>query len=583
MAQTPVADRLYLARLLAREARSRARGALARVAGLASRLRWRSPDRLLLVPPDIRTADPTIANDIYGGFFVFAGKMVNTHGVMPFDVDPASPAWLAGLAGFGWLRHLRAADTALARAHARSLVTDWLAVSEQGRHAAHWAPRVAARRLLSFISQSPLLLEGVDGAFYRRFMKSLGRHAAVLQGALRRGLEGEDRILALVALAELGLCAEGLDKLQRKATRMLASELARQFLPDGGHVSRDPRAIVDLLLDLLPLRHAYAARGLAAPTELLNAIDRMLPMLRLFRLGDGSLALFNGMGVTSPHHLTTALSHDDARAAALLDAPYSGYQRLEGDDVCLVMDTGAPPPPVFSARAHAGCLSFEFSAQGLRLVVNCGAPAIANPEMRAAARSTAAHSTLVVADTSSCGFATGAGLSRWIEGRVVRGPRDVRVLRQEHTGHVEVVASHDGYARNFGLVHRRAVSLSRDGRLLRGEDSLLPDGAGAPPAHPFAIRFHMHPATRVATTGDDRVVVIALSNGERWLFRASAAVQIEESIYFASVDRPRGADQIVIHANTGDTPMVEWSFERLSASDDIDAAEPDADQALSSP
>ena len=159
----------------------------------------------------------------------------------------------------------------------------------------------------------------------------------------------------------------------------------------------------------------------------------------------------------------------------------------------------------------------------------------------------------------------------------------MRALRQEHAGHVEVVASHDGYARNFGLVHRRAVSLSRDGRLLRGEDSLLPDGAGAPPAHPFAIRFHMHPATRVATTSDDRVVVIALSNGVRWLFRASAAVQIEESIYFASVDRPRGADQIVIHANTGDTPMVEWSFERLSASDDIDAAEPDADQALSSP
>ena len=583
MAQTPVADRLYLARLLAREARTRARASLARVTGLASRLRLRSPDRLLLVPPDIRTADPTIANDIYGGFFVFAGKMVNTHGVMPFEVDPPSAAWLAGLAGFGWLRHLRAADTALARANARSLLTDWLAVADQGRNVAHWEPRVVARRLLSFISQSPLLLEGVDGAFYRRFMKSLGRHATALQGALRRGLEGEDRILALVALAELGLCAEGLDKMQRRATRLLASELTRQFLPDGGHISRDPRAIVDLLLDLLPLRHAYAARGLAAPTELLNAIDRMLPMLRLFRLGDGSLALFNGMGVTSPHHLTTALSHDDARAAALLDAPYSGYQRLEGDDVCLVMDTGAPPPPAFSGHAHAGCLSFEFTAQGLRLVVNCGAPALANADMRAAARSTAAHSTLVVADTSSCGFATGAGLSRWIEGRVIRGPRDVRVLRQEHAGHVELIASHDGYARNFGLVHQRAISLSRDGRVLRGEDRLTPEVGETPSARPYAIRFHMHPATRVSTTGDDRVVAIALANGVRWLFRASAPVQIEESIYFASVDRPRGADQIVIHANASDAPSVEWSFERLSAGDGFDVAGPETDQALSSP
>jgi hypothetical protein len=41
--------------------------------------------------------------------------------------------------------------------------------------------------------------------------------------------------------------------------------------------------LLDLLPDLLPLRQAYAARGLQPPAQLLDAIDRMMPMLRLFR------------------------------------------------------------------------------------------------------------------------------------------------------------------------------------------------------------------------------------------------------------------------------------------------------------
>ena len=69
-----------------------------------------------------------------------------------------------------------------------------------------------------------------------------------------------------IALVELGLCAEGTGKLQQRSGKLLAEELARQILPDGGHVSRNPQMLIDLLLDLLPLRQAYAARGIAGAT-----------------------------------------------------------------------------------------------------------------------------------------------------------------------------------------------------------------------------------------------------------------------------------------------------------------------------
>ncbi len=203
---------------------------------------------------------------------------MNARGGSPFEVEPPSEAWAAALAGFGWLRHLRAADTALARVNARALVGDWIAGRGRGGAGAGpgWRPEVAARRVLSWLSQSPLILDGADGVFYRRFTRSLARHADALLAALDRGLAGVPRLTAIVALCELSLCAEGLGRLQRRASRLLAEELGRQILSDGGHVSRDPQALLDLLLDLLPLRQAYAARGVPPPAALLGAIDRMI-------------------------------------------------------------------------------------------------------------------------------------------------------------------------------------------------------------------------------------------------------------------------------------------------------------------
>ena len=158
------------------------------------------------------------------------------------------------------------------------------------------------------------------------------------------------------------------------------------------------------------------------PPSLLNAIDRMMLMVRTFRHGDGALALFNGMGVTRPDALATVLAYDDARGPALANAPYSGYQRLERGPAILIMDVGRPPPIKFSQRAHAGTLAFEFSVGPQRVIVNCGAPNTSQTAAREAARATAAHSTLVLADSSSSRFASATRFGRWLGGVLFAGP-----------------------------------------------------------------------------------------------------------------------------------------------------------------
>ncbi len=555
----------------------RVAGLLAARAGLALRhipgaplravmgLGRRPPERLLIAPQDIRTSDPTLAADIYAGYFAFGGKIVNAHGRSPFELEPVSDNWARALAGFSWLRHLRAADTAVARANARALVDDFLSIAGKPSAIPAWEPEVAARRMLAFLSQSPVILEGADRSFYRRFIKGLSRTQLFLERKIAGGLTGEARLLAAIALTEFGLCAEGTRNLTRKGTKLLTEELNRQILPDGGHISRNPEVLLELLPDLLPLRQAYAARGLQPPAQLLNAIDRIMPMLRLFRHGDGSLALFNGMGVTPPELLATILAYDDVRAQPLTSARHSGYQRLQAADAIVIIDTGRPPPQIFSSRAHAGCSSFEFSAGGQRLVINCGAPDANRAAAREAARMTAAHSTLVIDDTSSCRFASHAGLKKWLGDQIVSGPDKADVERLDEPRGTMVALAHNGYETRFGLIHERRILLSNDGRTLEGSDRLRPAKPGEPAGiHPFTLHFHIHPNVRLKRVREGRAVLCILPNGRRWLFETSAGqANIEESIFFAAPDGPRSCAQITIHGETGPGMVVEWSFRHI--------------------
>jgi uncharacterized heparinase superfamily protein len=361
------------------------------------------------------------------------------------------------------------------------------------------------------------------------------------------------------------MCADTPQRYRARATAQLAAAIEEQILPDGGHIGRNPQTLVDLLLDFLPLRQSYIARGVAAPAALLNAIDRIIPALRLLRHGDGSLALFNGMGVTAPDRVAIVLAYDDARGQPLTSAPHSGYQRLEAGESVVIVDCGRPPPRALSRDAHAGCLSFEFSAGLDRIVVNCGTPARGGAATREATRQTAAHSTLVIDDMSSCRIAPDIGIERVVAGLIVAGPKLVEARRTELDDGALLEMSHDGYARRFGLIHERKLSLGAGGSQLVGEDRLVAAALeGHLQADAYAVRFHIHPSVVLSLGGDGTSVDLDLPGGARWRFDAGGMpVAIEESAFFASPDGARACEQIVIHGTATAPVALVWAFTRL--------------------
>jgi uncharacterized heparinase superfamily protein len=520
-------------------------------------------DRIVIAPQDLRTSDATRASEIYAGRFAFAGKVVTCDSRSPFEMNPPSEDWAASLFGFGWLRHLRASASGITRANARALVDEWITLNSSQDPIA-WRADVVARRVMSWLSQAPLVLDDADVQFYRRFLRSLMRQVRHLRHTASQARDGVPRLQAAMALSYAALCMARQQRHIRAATKRLSEEMARQILPDGGHISRNPGALIELLVDLLPLRSAFTARNLVPPPELLNAIDRMMPMLRFFRHGDGNFALFNGMGPTPTDLITTILAYDDARGTPLANAPHSGYQRLESGSTLVLMDAGCPPPMAVSQEAHAGCLSFELSVKQNRIVVNCGLPVASREGWRQVARTTAAHSTVTFNDTSSCRFIEAGPVRRMLYGTpMIAGPRQVAVTREEQGDGTILRASHNGYAEIFNVIHERLLMLSSDGRRLDGEDSFTPARGELVPAErdQFAVRFHLHPSVKANRLSDGHGAMLAMPNREVWTFSAYGdRVEIEESVYLAGPDGPRRTVQLVIYGRARNVPRVRWTF-----------------------
>jgi len=527
-------------------------------------------DRLIIAPHDLRTADATRAAEIYAGRFVFAGKIVTCHGRSIFDLEPPSEDWEVALLGFGWLRHLRAADTALTRANARALVDDWISNPGSNKRPIGRRADVLSRRVISMLSQAPLVLGDTDGKFYRRYLRGLAREIRYLRYAMLDVPDGVPRLQVLIALCYASLCLANQARHIRSASRKLSDELLRQILPDGGHVSRNPGALIDLLIDLLPLRQTFAARNIAPPPALLNAIDRMMPMLRFFRHGDGTIALFNGMSGTPSDLLATLLAYDDTHGTPMASMPHAGFQRLDAGAMTVIVDTGPPPPANASHDAHAGCLSFEMSSGSSRIVINCGMPSTGRDNWRAFARSTAAHSTLTFNDSSSCQFIELSAMKKFLHGSpIVSGPEVVENFREAVNTGVLLSTSHDGYVARYGVIHRRVLMISPDGTKLDGEDTVSP----APGARikgnlsGYAVRFHLHPSVKANRLSDGRGVMLVLPNRDVWTFEAlDDKVDLEDSVFLAGNDGPRRSAQIVIRQDLRQVSSIRWTFVRSNTS-----------------
>lgn len=523
-------------------------------------LRGRYPLKLLAVADDPFLGDVARGQAMLEGMLSFRGETVNIAGLM-LDRPGFSAPFADYVHSFDWLRDLSTVAPRVTGAPiAESIMRQWLDAHADRIGDPAWRADQWGRRILYWVAHAPLILSSTDLIYRSRVLNTLARGSRHLERVVDKAPVGLPRIAGWSGMVASLLMIPGGDPRRPGAEAGLERALGASLFPDGGIVSRSPDAQAEAIMLLTMVRATYAARRIDAPAWLEQALVRMVAALLGLRHGDGGTASWQGSAPIDADVLDELVAATGVRTRPLRQPRDWGYHSMVAGQAMLILD--AAPPPV-ARVVEGGCastLAFELSDGPNRIIVNCGGArgchhAVAS-QLSQGLRTTAAHSTLVIADSNSTAIHD--------EGTLGRGVGEIELARQDGDGSARIEASHDGYVRRFGFLHRRQLILSAEGRDLRGEDMLLPRGRKRKGDTAFAIRFHLAPGIEVAPTADGQGAFLRVPGGALWQFRArGAALAMEDSVWIDARGRPHSTRQLVL---TADSPpggcSVTWLLHR---------------------
>ena len=530
---------------------------------LLSRLKTsRQPLKLVAVPRD------HVSGDRQRGTALLAGRFaVGSEGLALADLDFARVGTAGPLAaqlqGFSWLRDLAAAASRENGARlAEAVVGRWL-LAHGTKVDDAWAPELWGERILFWTAYAPYILSSSDSGYRSALLNTLARGSRHLEANAEKATSGLGRIAAWSGVVTAGLLLQGGMPRVARGEAGLARALAAAQFDDGGLVSRSPFEQMILVDRLGLLRSCYLAAKQTIPEGIEAAAAAALAALHGVTLGDGALSSWQSCNPGEASRLTALIEGCGLRARPLRNARGWGYQRMSALGTILILDAAPPPPAKVATHACASTLAFELSDGPQRLVVNCGGPGPLPTdlpdELVEGLRTTAAHSTLVLADTNSTAILADGSLGKGVE--------DVAIDRSEDNDASRLEASHDGYVRSFGLVHKRSVMLGNDGKELRGADQLVPKGrkkiresAG------YAVRFHLAPGVEATATADGMGAILRSKGAPPWNFRCRGGqLTSEESLWIDGRGQPQKSSQLVIVGEVSALGgEIGWQFRRTS-------------------
>jgi uncharacterized heparinase superfamily protein len=463
------------------------------------------------VQPAARTASVTEP-----GSFIFRGE-AGSLGANGWDDPAKAKLWRYNQHYFD---DLNAEGAETRRDWHIGLIARWIAENPPGVGTG-WEPYPVSLRIVNWVKYA-LTGGPLDGAARH----SLAVQVRWLTKRLEWHLLGNHLFANAKALLFAGLYFDGPEAAgwRAQAVSILSSEMSEQILPDGGHFELSPMYHALAVEDVADILNLMAAFGMAldpAETRLARTctdrLPEMLYWLDAMSHPDGRISFFNdaAFGVAPEndrlHDYAARLGFDTQTLpdTGLLHLSDSGFARMARGEAVVLCDIGQIGPDYLPGHAHADTLSFEMSLGAERVIVNSGTSEYGTAGERLRQRGTAAHSTVVVADTDSSEV--------WSGFRVARRARVDAIETTETPEALIVSASHAGYTRlPDGPHHSRRWTLTETG--LRVHDRL-------DPATPGEARFHLPPgvSAEISTAVVEPTGLLHLPSGRRLRWRAHEA------------------------------------------------------------
>ena len=506
--------------------------------------------KILYSPEEVWKGDSEIGLKIINGYVNFYGESFNFQKNL-WEKNKASEFWNDKLNSFDWIKDVRAVGTNKARIFLRNSILEWLKKNKNWNENS-WKKDVLAKRITNLLSNLSFFFNTAGEEFQIKVAKNLNKQAMYLLNTFNEKKLKKNEIYKVKASILASLSFENLNNNLSFSLKKLEEIISNHINNDGMHYLRSPSEHFNFLCSLLDIKNYLGTFRIPIPKELNNKISQMASIIKFFRLGNGQLAVFNSYEFIDSNLIERTIKRANSKIKIPSCLNESGFQRVSENRLILIMDCGTPS----IEKTHAGALSFELSHGSEKIVVNCGSPHVNNKKWSDAMRSTAAHSTLAIDEINSSDI--------FFEKDTTTRIANVHSQRQENEGGYWINATHSGYEKLFGLIHKRNIHIDGKNLIIRGKDCFKRSNHQTPllgNPKKFFLRFHIHPSVKLSVTGSKKKVVLKLNNDLGWEFICSLPkIQIKEGIYLGGNKLVERNNHILISDELSFDKEIKWLF-----------------------
>jgi uncharacterized heparinase superfamily protein len=436
----------------------------------------------------------------------------------------------------------------------QSVVSSWI-YSNGKYNRKSWDFDLTAKRIIAWLSCHNLTFENSNQNYKDSFNKIIQKQTNHLINEINKSEFIDDKLIGCASIILTGLCYQDERNYLSFGSNLL-KKISKLALDNNGFPkSRSIKQLIFYLKYFILIREWFKESQVSIPEHIDETIYHLGQSYAFFSKSFESSFLFNGNNASNNNEFDNYLKrlgylfkHDSQN--------FGGYTILKNKKVCLAMDVGPTPNLKYTKDYQSGALSFEIISNGKKLISNCGYFKN-NNKINQLSKSSAAHSTLIIDDNSSCKFTKVH--DSWI---VNKG---LKILKKDcvfEKNYWKINASHDGYLKRYNSIHERKIEFYPEQMTFVGVDKIIKKKTNH--NYKFDIRFHMEPNVKLMKTQDNKTILIQLSD-EGWKFTCdNYDISIDNGLYFGNKNLYTENQNIFITGiSNNQTENIKWEIKKI--------------------
>ena len=457
------------------------------------------------------------------------------------------------LNSFFWLFSL---DLKSSKKDTQNIILQWIE-KNQKYNSKNWEVDIVAKRIIAWLSNTKLTYEDSNDNYKKKFNNIIKKQINHLIKEIETSEWVDDKMIGCSAIILTGLSYQNKDDYLDVGLNLLKKLIRLSFDNNGFPKSRSIRQL-NFYLKYFVLIREWLKESQTEIPEFINENIYYLGQAYAFTWQNNKKdLLFNGNHEGNNADFDSYLKRFGYNFKNQSNE-LGGYAILNNKKVSLIMDVGSSPDKKFSSNYQAGSLSFEIISGGKKLICNSGYFQNFKHQLNELSKSSAIHSTLILDDSSSCKFTKNSNSSS----KIFEGLKIIKKNIVFEKNYWKINAVHDGYLKQYGIIHDREVEFYPEQMTFIGHDKIISKNNII--NLKFDIRFHLEPGVKVMKTQNNKTILINL-DGEGWKFNCyNSTINIDNGLYFGKKNSFIYNQNVFISGMTSsENQTIKWEISKL--------------------